>query len=64
MDPSGYSWSRDSWSPRTASRTAATVSPSATTNRDPESAIILASSPACDVGLTGTATAWARSTAR
>ncbi len=40
------------------------MSASATTIRDPESAIIRASSPAVARGLTGTATAWARSTPR
>ena len=37
-----------------------TASESTITSREPESAIILASSPAVAVGFTGTATAWAR----
>ena len=48
----------------TAARTSLTQASSTTTIRDPESAIIRASSPEVDVGLTGTATAWTRSTAR
>ena len=50
------------WPPRT--RTAGRASSSAMTRREPESAIIRASSSAVERGLTGTATTWARSTPR
>ena len=64
IEPAGYSVDCACSRAWTASRAADTVSTSAKTIREPESAIIRASSPDCEVGFTGTATAWVRSTAR